>query len=88
MAEGPFLPEFGRMRVLPTRANMQPAAAVYLRRPGDSGYRPLGLNVLRAEHGKVVEIVSFSCRPLGPRFSEAEVPDLFPAFGLPSSLDR
>lgn len=76
------------MRLLPTRANMQPAAAVYLRRPGDSAFRPLGMNVLRAERGKVVEIVSFSCRPLGPRFSEDEVPDLFPAFGLPATLDR
>jgi len=86
MAEGPFLPEFGHLRLVPTRANGQPAAAVYLRRPGDSTYRGLGIDVLRVEGGKVVEVTSFSCQPLGPRFSDDEVPDLLAAFGLPQTL--
>jgi RNA polymerase sigma-70 factor, ECF subfamily len=86
MAEGPFLPEFGHLRLVPTRANGQPAAAVYLRRPGDSTYRGLGIDVLRVEDGKVVEVTSFSCQPLGPRFSDDEVPDLLAAFGLPRTL--
>jgi RNA polymerase sigma-70 factor (ECF subfamily) len=86
MAEGPFVPEFGHLRLVPTRANGQPAAAVYLRRPGDATYRGLGIDVLRVESGKVVEVTSFSCQPLGPRFSDAEVPDLLPAFGLAPTL--
>ena len=86
MTAGPFVPEFGHLRLVPTRANGQPAAAAYLRRPGDSEYRGLGIDVLRVGSGKVVEVTSFSCQPLGPRFSEDEVPDLLPAFGLPATL--
>jgi RNA polymerase sigma-70 factor (ECF subfamily) len=36
MAEGPFVPEVGQLRLVPTRANRQPAAATYLRRLGDA----------------------------------------------------
>jgi RNA polymerase sigma-70 factor (ECF subfamily) len=86
MAQVPFQPEFGQFRVVPVRANRQPAFACYLRRPGDSVFRPLGLNVLAVEDGRVVELTSFSCRPYGPQFSDDEVPDLFPAFGLPREL--
>jgi RNA polymerase sigma-70 factor (ECF subfamily) len=64
---------FGHMRGLLTSANMQPAVACYLRRPGDSEYRPLGLDVLRIEEGAVAEIVMFPS-------------DLFPAFELPPTL--
>jgi hypothetical protein len=74
------------LRLLPTRANGQSAAAVYQRRPGDAEYRGLGIDVLRVESGKVVELTAFSCQPLGSRFSDAEVPDLLPAFGLPTTL--
>jgi RNA polymerase sigma-70 factor (ECF subfamily) len=63
----------GHLRLVPTRANRQPAAANYLRRPDDSEYRALALDVLRIEDGAVVEIIAF-------------VPDLFPAFGLPPTL--
>jgi RNA polymerase sigma-70 factor (ECF subfamily) len=63
----------GEWRSLPTRANRQPAAAHYVRLPGDSLYRAQVLDVLRVEDGKVVEITAF-------------VPDLFPAFGLPLTL--
>jgi RNA polymerase sigma-70 factor (ECF subfamily) len=63
----------GQWRSLPTRANRQPAAAHYVRLPGDSAYRAQVLDVLRVEGGKVVEITAF-------------VPELFPAFGLPSIL--
>jgi RNA polymerase sigma-70 factor, ECF subfamily len=64
---------FGHMRGVPTRANMQPAIACYLRRPGDAEYRPLALDVLRIERGALAEIVTFP-------------PHLFPAFGLPPTL--
>jgi RNA polymerase sigma-70 factor, ECF subfamily len=66
-------PEFGRWRLLPTWANRQPAAACYLRRPGDSEYRAFAIDVLRVEDGKVAEITAFPA-------------DLFPAFGLPATL--
>ena len=52
-----------------TRANLQPAVADYMFRPGDATWRALALNVLRVEEGVITEIVVF-------------MPDLFPAFGL------
>lgn len=63
----------GDLRLVPTRANRQPAAACYLRRWDDDAYRALALDVLRVEGGAVVEIVAFE-------------PRLFPAFGLPATL--
>jgi RNA polymerase sigma-70 factor (ECF subfamily) len=67
------LENFGHMRGLATRANMQPAVACYLRRPGESDYLPLALDVLRIVDGAVAEIVTFEGR-------------LFPAFDLPPKL--
>jgi RNA polymerase sigma-70 factor (ECF subfamily) len=66
-----FDPEFGQLRTLVAAANRQPAAAHYVRPPGESEYRPLALDVLRVEGGLVAEITSFVS------------PGLFPAFGLP-----
>lgn len=64
---------FGRWKHLPTRANGCPAAAGYVQRPGTSVYRAQVLDVLRIEHGKIVEITAFE-------------PHLFPAFGLPMTV--
>jgi RNA polymerase sigma-70 factor, ECF subfamily len=64
----------GDFRLVPTRANRQPAAANYLRAWGESWYRALSLDVLRVEHGELVEITTFE-------------PALFPSFGLPPTLD-
>jgi RNA polymerase sigma-70 factor, ECF subfamily len=64
----------GRFRLLPTRANMQPSAASYVRRPGDPRYRPLAIDVLRIERGLVAEVTTFVR------------PDLFARFGLPAEL--
>jgi RNA polymerase sigma-70 factor, ECF subfamily len=64
----------GEHRFVPTRANMQPATAIYLRRPGESTFRPLVLEVLRVEDGRVAEIVDFGAT------------ELFAAFGLPAEL--
>jgi RNA polymerase sigma-70 factor (ECF subfamily) len=63
----------GRFRLVATRANRQPAAANYVRAPGDVDYRALSLDVLRIEGGKVAAITTFS-------------PRLFGAFGLPPKL--
>jgi len=64
----------GRFRLVPARANMQPAAASYVRRDDTSKYRPLAIDVLRVEQGLVAEIITFVR------------PDLFAAFGLPAEL--
>ena len=69
-----FDPAFGRLRAITTAANTQPAAAHYLLSPGGDAYRPLALDVLRIEDGRVAEINSFVS------------PELFVAFGLPDFL--
>ena len=66
-------PTMGDWRLVPTRANRQPAAASYLRRPGDSVYRAFKLDVLRVEDGAIAEITTFGS-------------DLFAAFGLAETL--
>jgi RNA polymerase sigma-70 factor (ECF subfamily) len=65
-----FEPSVGMLRTFATAANRQPAAGHYLRLPGESEYRALGLDVLRVEDGRIAEISSFL------------FPGLFPAFGL------
>jgi RNA polymerase sigma-70 factor (ECF subfamily) len=64
---------FGSLRCLVTRANRQPAVASYVRRPGDDGYAPLAIDVVRIQEGAVAEIVTFG-------------PEVFPAFGLPRAI--
>jgi RNA polymerase sigma-70 factor (TIGR02960 family) len=63
----------GDWRLVPTQANRMPTAASYLRRPGDSVFRPYKFDVLRIQNGRIAEITTFG-------------PELFPAFGLPSDL--
>jgi RNA polymerase sigma-70 factor, ECF subfamily len=65
----------GELRLVPVRANRQPGAANYVREPGDSEFRAMALDVLRFEGGRLVEMTAFP-------------PELFPAFGLPRTLDR
>ncbi|MEU5949034.1 RNA polymerase subunit sigma-70 [Micromonospora sp. NPDC047465] len=64
---------FGEWRALPAHANMQPAVAGYVRRPGDAVYRPQVLNVFRIEDGMIAEITAFP-------------PEVFPTFNLPATL--
>jgi RNA polymerase sigma-70 factor (ECF subfamily) len=52
--------DWGRLRCVLTRANGQPAIAAYVKRAGDTEYRPLALDVLRIEDGTVVEIMVFT----------------------------
>jgi RNA polymerase sigma-70 factor (ECF subfamily) len=63
----------GEWRLVETRANRQPAAASYLRAPGDTVFRAFKIDVLRIEDGLIAEITTFSAR-------------LFDAFGLPATL--
>jgi RNA polymerase sigma-70 factor, ECF subfamily len=73
--EGGFgSPSWGELKCLPTRANRQPAVACYVRKPGESDFRPLALDVLRIEDGAVAEIVVFPLEPL------------IDALGLPQKL--
>jgi RNA polymerase sigma-70 factor (TIGR02960 family) len=63
----------GDWRLLPTGLNRMPAAASYLRRPGDTSYRAFKLDVLRVEGGRIAEITTFG-------------PELLPDLGLPATL--
>jgi RNA polymerase sigma-70 factor (TIGR02960 family) len=63
----------GSWRVLPVAANRMPAAAGYLRRPGDTTFRAFKLDVMHMEAGLIAEITTFNA-------------DLFPAFGLKPTL--
>jgi SnoaL-like protein/sigma-70-like protein len=63
----------GDWRLQSTRANRMPAAASYLRRPGDTVFRGFKIDVLRTQDGAIAEITTFG-------------PARFPAFGLPPTL--
>lgn len=65
--------EMGPIRCLITRANRQPVVANYVRRPGQTTFQPMALDVLRIENGEISEILSF-------------MPNMFAAFELPSVL--
>ena len=63
----------GEFRLVPARANRQPAAANYIRAPGQDAFVAMSLDVLRIEGGRLVEVTTFE-------------PHLFAAFGLPAQL--
>jgi RNA polymerase sigma-70 factor (ECF subfamily) len=63
----------GDWRLLPTALNRMPAAASYLRRPGDTRFRPAKLDVLRVEGDLIAEITTFG-------------PELFGALDLPGAI--
>ena len=63
----------GEWRLVPTRANRQPAAASYLRRPGETTFHAFKIDVLRVADGRIAEITTFGSA-------------LFAAFGLSATL--
>ena len=63
----------GEWRLVPAGANQMPAAASYLRRPGDSVFRAFKLDVMRVEGALIAEITTFPA-------------DHFAAFGLQPTL--
>jgi RNA polymerase sigma-70 factor (ECF subfamily) len=74
LLERAFGPERdGDWRLLPTQVNRMPAAGTYLRRWGDTLYRPFKLDVLRVRDGTIAEITTFG-------------PGAFPVLGLPETL--
>jgi RNA polymerase sigma-70 factor (TIGR02960 family) len=76
LLERAFGPEReGDWRLVPTRANRMPAAASYLRRPGETEWRAFKFDLLRCEDGGIAEVTTFG-------------PELFEQFGLPLVLDE
>lgn len=74
MAQTAFGPDSpGQFKLIGTRANGRLAAANYVRAPGDDAFRAMSLDVLRTDHGRLVEVTTFEAR-------------LFEAFGLPVRL--
>jgi RNA polymerase sigma-70 factor (ECF subfamily) len=65
--------EFGQLKCTYTRANGQPAAVNYVRKPGADTYTLLALDVLRIEGGVITDITMFHGPALKP-------------FGLPNTL--
>lgn len=64
---------FGDWRLVPVRANRQPAAACYHRGPNDAAFTAFKIDVLHVLSGRIVEITTFGVKH-------------FPAFGLPPEL--
>ncbi|WP_248963052.1 sigma-70 family RNA polymerase sigma factor [Sphaerisporangium perillae] len=64
----------GRFHMVPTRANMRPAVATYVRRPDEPAYRAFAIAVFEIEDGRIVAATAF------------HDPGLFPAFELPMAL--
>lgn len=64
---------WGEFRCVAVAANRQPAVANYLRRPGDTEFRAMALDVLRIEDGLIAEVTTFP-------------PELLRWFGLPDVL--
>jgi RNA polymerase sigma-70 factor (TIGR02960 family) len=67
------LRDHGEWRLVPIRANRMPAAASYLRAPGDTQFRAFKIDVLRCEGGRIAEITTFQST-------------LFAEFGLAATL--
>ena len=63
----------GHWRLVPTHANGQLAVANYIRAWGETDYRAAVLDVLKIDHGVLVEITTFGS-------------DVFPRFGMPPAL--
>ena len=56
----------GEWRLVPTRANRQPAAACYLRSPGDDEFRAFKIDVLDlADDGTIRAITTFGVKHFG-----------------------
>jgi RNA polymerase sigma-70 factor (ECF subfamily) len=72
-----FESELGqRLHLFPARANCQPAVAVYVRDPQTGRSGPFAMMVLTLDARFIAEITGFVD------------PTLFPAFGLPTSLEQ
>jgi RNA polymerase sigma-70 factor (TIGR02960 family) len=64
-----------QITLIPTRANLQPAVAAYVRDPDGADSAAYGIMVLTVAGDRIIEITGFAD------------PALFPAFGLPGCLE-
>ena len=64
----------GEFRLVAVGANRQPAAAAYVRHPGEAAFRAFAIGVLRIDDGRIAEITAF------------HDPSLFPAFALATEM--
>jgi RNA polymerase sigma-70 factor, ECF subfamily len=71
LASNPLAPTAPRHIHVPTRANRQPAFALFLADEGDAPPRPLGISVLRLADGLIAEIDVFLQPKLVERFAIA-----------------
>jgi RNA polymerase sigma-70 factor, ECF subfamily len=55
---------WGHLRCVLSGVNRQPAVAFYVKRAGDSEYRPLALDVLRIADDGIAEVIAFALEPL------------------------
>jgi len=69
----------GTFRMLPTRANGQPASAAYVRRPAAPSYTPFAIEVLHIEEGRITEITASTSRRSSRRscYRRASTDELF-----------
>jgi RNA polymerase sigma-70 factor (ECF subfamily) len=65
---------FGELLLVPVWMNHQPAAANYLRRPGDSAFHAFAVDVLRVADGLITDVVSFEHTPAFPVFDLLGLP--------------
>jgi RNA polymerase sigma-70 factor (ECF subfamily) len=73
------VPMGGRLdliRLVPTRANNQPALAAFIHNPPEAAFRAYGVMVFALDGDRIAGITGF-----------AEYPELFPLFDLPPVLD-
>lgn len=54
--------EMGEWRLVPAWVNRMPAAVSYLKRPGDTAFRPFKVDVLRADGDQIAETTTFDAR--------------------------
>lgn len=59
---------FGDFRCLVTSANLMPAVACYVRKPGEARFKAMGLDVLSIEGGLIKDITTFSLAEMADRF--------------------
>jgi RNA polymerase sigma-70 factor (ECF subfamily) len=64
----------GEFRLVPVWMNRQPAAAGYLRRPGETVFRAFSVDVLRVEDGLITDVLSFEHTEAFPVFDLLGLP--------------
>jgi RNA polymerase sigma-70 factor, ECF subfamily len=64
----------GELLIVPVWMNRQPAAATYVRKPGEPAFRALAVDVLRVDGGVITEILAFEHTAAFPVFDLLDLP--------------